>query len=640
MSRTHIEQSGAAVGRYLMLMLPIIVSIFAFFTVMMASMSVVAPSLGESSRVSLVCAVCASVWFSVPLLGLFNRLTIRQAGFTTVLVPCLLRFTFSLHLPLVMFGVALIASLQDWNPDWVYPIALILTLVVPPVVLQWLSSDPYRAQFLRGTRTISMRTARQRARVARRPGEAVLGWCGIPLPDSLAVGHFLLVGAPGSGKTVSLRLLMQSVLPHIHADTDWRALIYDAKQDILPILSGMKLRCPVVTLNALDHRGAAWDMARDIDSHAVALQVAANLIPEEQGHNAFFVKAARDLLAAVMVASHLSRPGGWTLADVVLTLSDRDRAKRFLQQHPETAHIAREYFTRDPRTLANIQQTITAHMSMLRPIAAAWARATHRISLHDWFEGEFILVLGNDESLRGPIDALNAAILQRLSQIALAQSESQRRRMWFFLDELKAAGKLDCVAELMTKGRSKGVRCFIAIQTIEGFRDVYGDHKADDITGLCTNKAFLRTDSVITAKWAAEIIGEAEWREWRQTRQTSGNGSSTSMAEQIVIRATMLACELMRLLLANERRYFGYFVTPGIGVYRGTVRIAGRLCGLGRVANFLPRPPEHQYIMDDGEDTAPGETAAPNGATEASLDDLASPWEDDGDWGRDYGEVA
>ena len=125
-----------------------------------------------------------------------------------------------------------------------------------------------------------------------------------------------------------MRLLMQSVLPSIRTGSGRRALIYDAKQDVISILSGMKVHCPVVILNPLDVRSAAWEIAVDVNSPAIALQVAHAFNPDEQGYNAFFVKAARDLMAAVFMALHLSRPGRWTLADVLLILSDTNRAAK------------------------------------------------------------------------------------------------------------------------------------------------------------------------------------------------------------------------------------------------------------------------------------------------------------------------
>jgi hypothetical protein len=96
---------------------------------------------------------------------------------------------------------------------------------------------------------------------------------------------------------------MQSVLPLIGRGYGHRALIYDAKQDVLSVLAGMPLQCPIHTLNPLDARAVGWDMAADIRSPAAALQVAAILIPDAKtDNNPFFANAARHLLGGALNA--------------------------------------------------------------------------------------------------------------------------------------------------------------------------------------------------------------------------------------------------------------------------------------------------------------------------------------------------
>src|SRR5262245_56863377 len=100
------------------------------------------------------------------------------------------------------------------------------------------------------------------------------------LPHRSAYGHLAFVGATGSGKTILQRLLMQSVLPKVGDGLQQRALIYDAKQDIISLLAGMQVHAPVHSLNPLDNRSVAWDIAADITSPAAALQAASLLIPK------------------------------------------------------------------------------------------------------------------------------------------------------------------------------------------------------------------------------------------------------------------------------------------------------------------------------------------------------------------------
>jgi type IV secretory pathway TraG/TraD family ATPase VirD4 len=506
-------------------------------------------------------------------------------------------FFLALRVPVLAYLAGRMSGGNDGVPIVLAFAAVPLALFLPAIFRRLLRSSP-PTQHLRGTRLLSTPQIYQAAAALARAGAEDMDWCGIALPDAVASGHFCLVGTTASGKTVSMRLLMQSVLPSIRPGSGRRALIYDAKQDCISILSGMKLHCPVVILNPFDVRSAAWDLAADITSPAIALQVAHALIPDEQGYNAFFVKAARDLMAAVFMALHLSRPGRWTLADVVLILSDTNRAAKLLHSLPQTRAIGREHFSRDPRTLSNIQSTISANVAMLRPVAAMWEHATQKISLEQWIKGDFILVLGNDETLRGPIDALNRVIFQRTTELVLAQPESSTNRAFFFLDEVKEMGKLDTLPRLLTKGRSKGARVVLAFQTIEGLRAVYGDHLADELAGMAANKALLRTDSPVTAKWAAQVLGEHELREWTKSVQ-HGSNRTTSWAAHIVKKESVLDSQIMQLPLARGGSYEGYFHTPGIGAYKRTVYFANCLLPLGNVPNFVPRPVEHQYLNDD-----------------------------------------
>src|SRR5689334_2341810 len=76
-------------------------------------------------------------------------------------------------------------------------------------------------------------------------------------PSEIATRHFAFIGTTGAGKTLLQRLLMQSALSKIGTGLGRRAVIYDAKQDILSILAGMGIHCPIHILNTLDARSIA-----------------------------------------------------------------------------------------------------------------------------------------------------------------------------------------------------------------------------------------------------------------------------------------------------------------------------------------------------------------------------------------------
>lgn len=451
---------------------------------------------------------------------------------------------------------------------------------------------------VRGRCLVSQRTAARLAGRLRPRNDPGLPWGGTRLPSSAAPIHFLACGATGSGKSLTLRMLMQEVLPLIVPGSGSRALIYDAKREALPLLAGMGVRCPVKLLHPLDARGVAWDLARDCTTPAVALQLAGILIPDaDEGANRFFTDAARDLLAGVLISLHLCAPGRWTLRDVLLALADAARLKLLLEKSPPTRDRLR-YFA-DERTLANILGTVASKSAAYGPVAAAWDRAGESISLYNWVAGEFILVLVLDDEIRSALDAVNRAVFRRAAELLLAGPESAHRRTWLFLDEVREAGKLDGLRGLLNRGRSKGVAAVLGFQSVEGLREAYGREEAHEIIGECAHKAVLRLESPDTAEWAAGLFGDVERREIQVGQP--GAEKAVSKSELVARRPLVLASEFLSLPATGPAAGLsGYFVSPITGAYRHTLawdEISARLrTPCGETPDYLPRPAADQYL--------------------------------------------
>lgn len=128
-------------------------------------------------------------------------------------------------------------------------------------------------------------------------------WGGVSLPYPAATDNFLAVGAPGSGKSKTIEMLMNKVLRHLSSsdDVDTRALIYDHKQNTAPLLTGM--RVPFKIINPTDARTVAWDVGRDLDEPAHAAELANLIVPQDpNAKEDFYRKAARHLIEATVLA--------------------------------------------------------------------------------------------------------------------------------------------------------------------------------------------------------------------------------------------------------------------------------------------------------------------------------------------------
>lgn len=405
---------------------------------------------------------------------------------------------------------------------------------------------------------------------ATKPTPDGVCWGNRWLPPEVSVTHFAVVGSTNSGKTLTHRLLMQSVLARFGTDAGQRygnrAVVFDPKQDMHSILHGMGLSVPVITLNPFDARSVVWDLSVDINSPAAARQFAEMFVPEEKGATQrFFADAARSLFAATMIALDEVAPGKWDLRDVLLALHSKSVLQRLLEKSTEAWGIARLYFE-DPQSFPAVLGTVATKTSPYRVVAAAWHGNTNKFSIAQWLKTEGVVVLGHYPAARNSIEPINQAFMERLSQLMLQEPEATQPVTWLFLDELRALGAVPCLPHLLTQGRSKGVCVAVGFQAIEGLREIYGHNIPDEMMGQCANKTFLRTDSQVTAGWVEKHFGTYETIEPQYGESTStsrGQGATTtdtiSVSYNHINRNAVLASELMSLPVTSRENGMSAF---------------------------------------------------------------------------------
>jgi type IV secretory pathway TraG/TraD family ATPase VirD4 len=424
----------------------------------------------------------------------------------------------------------------------------------------------------------------------------------IYLPFSEAPNHFMCLGATGSGKTLTTRLFMQCVLPSIGDGTDARAIVYDAKQDMLPLLHAMCPRARILTTNPFDARGVAWDLAADIREPRVAVETAFTLIPREHESQPFFMDASRHLLYGVIVSFMLSGHD-WTFADLLRGVSSTKRLKAILKKHPQTRDIAHRYFG-DRRLLSNIMSTLATKLLAFEPIAAAWEDAKEKVSLQQWAKEESILVLANSEISRTAIDAINRCKFKRATDITLGQSESFTRRNFFVVDETTEAPRFDGLVSLLKRGRSKGCSALLTMKSVAGLRDpkLYGPNFAAEILGQIGHKFIGRLECPETAEWVSKLFGDQEIEQITTSHTSSSNGNSRTKNQQIVTRRAVLPAELMDIdPCTRENGLTGYYMSRGAGCYMSTLPADELFDGAlippdPNVPEFIERRVEAQYL--------------------------------------------
>jgi hypothetical protein len=401
-----------------------------------------------------------------------------------------------------------------------------------------------------------------------------------------ALGNFLAVGAPGSGKSVIIQLFLQSFVKRMEQDKNtrddgntgqdkdseqakgMRLVIKDAKQNLPSLLAAIAPGTKVIISNPFDRRCRGWAMWKDIRTAGEAIQAAFHLAHGGNDTNVFFVNASRHILYGVM-ASFILSDLEWTLADVIRAVKNPTLLRRILKRHPQTADIVKQYF-RNPRVLADIISSLATMLLPLEPIAACWSHAEF-FSIREWISENSILVLGESETCRTAMQAVNSVIFKVIVDLILSLPDSRSRLIGVILDELAECGKLNGLPSLLKKGRSKGAVTCIATQSISGLRDnaMYGQHVTDDLLGQIAHRFIGRTECVATAEWLSSLFADYEGDLVTRSFTTSSQGGSYTENHQMAVRKLVLPGEIMSIPTCDiENGLTGYFFVRPVGVFK------------------------------------------------------------------------
>ncbi len=435
----------------------------------------------------------------------------------------------------------------------------------------------------RYARELRRRTCFQRGRrlLTRQPRGSSNGyrWGSLTISRSAATQHFLAVGTTGSGKSLVQRLLMKDVFADFGPGNDARALIFDVKNDVVPLLHQFQLSVPIYSLHPFESRrtfpqAVAWDIATDITSPARALNLAACLLPTEKNSgNQYFTDAARQVVAAVVESLIRHSPGIWTFSQFIYAVLSQERIRQILCRDAEGQETLENFFG-DDRTGYQVFTTIASRMSYFRPVAALWQRTDAKLSLRHWLTTDSVLLFGMDATARIALDAINEIMFRVVVEEIDIQTDSQTRRTWVWIDEARLAGPIlqgDLLPYLAVKGRSKGACLVLAFQDIEGFREAAGPRIANEIIAQCSHKALLRMEAEESATWASRLLGQYESIEVMRTQSTR-IGQAGSRSEQLSKRETVLPSEFYLIPPTDKRAGLtGYFVAPKTGAVHSVI---------------------------------------------------------------------
>jgi hypothetical protein len=406
---------------------------------------------------------------------------------------------------------------------------------------------------------------------AKKTLEPSLYFGGIEQGWHIAPLHFCVIGETGSGKTLTLRMLMKKVLERVGKGV--RVVVYDPKGQLIPIIAGLLGGAPLDIAHIGDARSVGWDMARDCRTQKACRSIAHVLFPKDPNNrDVFFASASRTLITSLL-RDFTARKLDWDFRDVLQGARDMHVLKGILSRTLEGRRIVNLYFGART-TLMNIMSTLANDTEPYLEVAAAWHAASRRISIREWVKGDEdrILVLGHDDENEPTSRTVNQALFQRLKQSLLTPPFVEGRETWVILDELALGGfPAKALLRLADLGRELGVRLVLSCLGIDGAIEEYGEKLAYQLFGSCINQAMLRTSSARTAEYFSKQLGKFETIEVQKSTTHGPSGQSRSESEHKVVRDAILASEFQTLPVASKRYGFDGVYLGELGAWRAHI---------------------------------------------------------------------
>ncbi len=361
------------------------------------------------------------------------------------------------------------------------------------------------------------------------------------LPDTLGRLGLVLFGAAGSGKTLSLRLLLQRLVASlvkggpvrriVVSDPKSRVPDYNLLNSLVAMVNahvgGMRdsQRCPIYILNPFDPRCSRPNLTALVTEpkHAQAIADAWVRDPGTSGDGIYWRNASRIVLAGEMVVySRLpKRTRDREFRDLLLGIRSPETLAHVLAQDPETEGLAKVFLHLSERQAAYVCGTLVSYLREFEPLAAGWHRAAGwqyapaSVDLRAWAKGESpgIIYLGGDDDNEALLGAFWSGLIQRMLSLNM---QFPRGETWYVIDEAgtleanRRPGERSTLATPLSQARQKGIRFAVAYQSFLQMVTNYGEAQAQELLSHLSNLIIFKQRGEAGADALSKHLGTME----------------------------------------------------------------------------------------------------------------------------------
>lgn len=373
----------------------------------------------------------------------------------------------------------------------------------------------------------------------------------IRLPLKRELGNVLVLGMQGSGKSVVIKNLLAQIV--IRGD---RALIYDQKREYIPLFFNDR----TTIISPTDARGTAWDIASDACNDEMALLIAASFIRPTK--EPIWSNGARLIFAGCISALNKTQTKwGWVELASMLTLPADTLKETLLQHFPRAASLIS---SGESKTTDSFISTILSEVGWIFSLAEAWPQAYQDgFSITKWLKQDEnkTLIIPYDQRFSTTCDSLCIALLNLMIANTLDLPDSDKRRVWFVVDELGNLPKCESLESWLSLGRSKGARTLAGAQNISQLQSVYDHLPAETLLGLFNNVIALKQGSSgNSANTVSKALGVRDIERLVVTRDVDGRESKNWQRERDI---PLVAPDALKHIKQADKNGVHGFLTVG-----------------------------------------------------------------------------
>ncbi|MGB3740158.1 MAG: type IV secretion system DNA-binding domain-containing protein [Pontixanthobacter sp.] len=457
-------------------------------------------------------------------------------------------------------------------------------------------------------RQVGTQMAKRRAR----QGDSGMAFGGVRTSTRDATKNYLFAGTVGSGKSVSIQLLMLQALGGIGSEPTngngrKRAVIYDPAGETPAMLEAMGFPpSSIILTHPFDQRSRSWAIAEDIRTADHARELGRILIePNPKATDPYWDNSARNVLVAVVRYFNIVAPKRFTFRDLLMASRSESFIRLILQDEPKLAHLLAGFGS--DKTSANIMATLITQLDKYEVIAALWHKSetvygNKPFSLTRWASGSSILVLGRSATSEAALKSVNRILLTRLIQLLMEAPLSSIPLIWLFLDELGSLGGFKPLLTAVTELRKRGVAIVVGFQSLSHVVENFNEHVSNTILANFNHIAGLRLSDAKTEEWLRQIFGKVRFsRLVQSTSHNHNQGRSRTVSqthgEEDVLRPGVMG-DIPIFDPANGIGLTGVYKAGDLKWWNTyPPSIVGELPPQGDPRhNFIPMPEEYQEL--------------------------------------------